>query len=90
MLKPLLGCIAIGLLTLYLYDMAYNMELGYTYEVVGGRGKGQGTGNMLIGIAEILGSTGVVAFGGLLVALVIGFNFKKLTNKVMITKLKYR
>jgi len=54
--KPGIGLAIIGFLSLYVYDIASNIELGYSYTVTGGRLSGQATGSLLVGLAEVLGS----------------------------------
>ncbi|MEH0154086.1 hypothetical protein V6R21_08040 [Limibacter armeniacum] len=72
---------------IFSYDYAKNMELGYTYEI---RGRIGVLGGLSLGLAEILGSEGVLFFGTLISGISTVFIWKAFRNKGFIEKLIYK
>ncbi|MCI5083107.1 MAG: hypothetical protein MRY78_15520 [Saprospiraceae bacterium] len=84
--KPLLAIAVIGLITAYTYQLAINIERGYIYEISSDRGIGM----MLLGLAEILGSTKVLAIGIALSIIIFYSVISRIISKRTIQQLTYR
>jgi len=87
--KPFIGLLVLIGLTYYMYDIAYYMELGYEYEIGGRRARGAGIGGLILGLAEILGSKGVIILGSILSLIPIWIGWRSYQLKRTIYELNF-
>lgn len=82
--RPLMGMLITSLLTYYIYTIAIDLEMGYTYTANGG------LSNLYIGLAETAGKYGVLAIGSVVLLLLSFVLYKKLKTPVIIEQFLYR
>ncbi len=76
--------------TIRTYTIASGMEMGYEYEIVGGRARSGATGGILLGLADTLGSTGVLALGSILGLIPLYLLIQGIRKKKNITEIRLK
>ncbi|MEO1437566.1 MAG: hypothetical protein AAFV80_18655, partial [Bacteroidota bacterium] len=87
--KPSIALLIVFGLTAYGFNIAQNIELGYTYEVVGRKPSGFAIGGIFLGLAETLGPIGMLLLGLGVSLLPAYFFWKALKRKGTISTLTY-
>ncbi|GAA4275132.1 hypothetical protein U6A24_17335 [Aquimarina gracilis] len=85
--KQIVPLAVILFFTFLTYSYAQDLEIGYEYQITGHRTRGVATGGILLGIADTLGSTGVLLLGTTLSLIPIYFMIQVIRTKKNITKI---
>ena len=88
--KPLIVLLVVLGILYYIAGIASDMEGGIEYEVSGGRAGGQAIGNLIIGLAQMLGTKGVLLFGAIPLLIILYKLVKNIQSPPIIETLHYK